>query len=503
MKQALFAFALLPSMLPAHSQATTVQNETDLAAALDDLMTSVVEQIDEIPGIGIAIVQDDETVFAGGFGIADIESGRPVTADTGFYIASSTKAFTALSLELLDSRGEFELDRSFAGAVPGIDFADGVPADAATLRQMLSHTGGLHFEALSDRQAYSGDWNPEIAWTLLGFAVANEAAPAGSFDYTNGGYNAVTTIYQRETGESWVELVQSEILDPAGMTRTTASIDTARAEGWMATPYSVFDVPGEVTAAPVKNDSMMHSAGGLVTTPSDAARWLEIQLNDGVLDGERLFPRGMIERTHAPVAEVGEEFMDYQRDGYGLGWYVGRYRDELFLHHFGNYPNYFSHISYMPERGTGVAIFTNEAAVSLHLTQIIANFIYDWPADPAGARAAAERQLADLAAQLESLPGRLAEQQAELLARPDVLSMEMAAYAGTYTNEEYGSIVIEVTDNEMVVHWGGLSSIATPGRPPESVRVEPIPRNGTFVIFDVADGQASGLRFIGRTFTRN
>ena len=70
-------------------------------------------------------------------------------------------------------------------------------------------------------------------------------------------------------------------------------------------------------------------------------------------------------------------FGDYVRTGYGLGWQVGRYRDDVLIHHFGNFSGSRAHVSFMPERGLGVAVLVNEDAVAGELADLVANYAYD------------------------------------------------------------------------------------------------------------------------------
>jgi CubicO group peptidase (beta-lactamase class C family) len=75
-------------------------------------------------------------------------------------------------------------------------------------------------------------------------------------------------------------------------------------------------VPGQPERSYLqKTDQTMHSAGGLISTASDMARWLQVQINDGVLDGERVLPAGLVTSTHSVRVEQNTRFGPYIRSG--------------------------------------------------------------------------------------------------------------------------------------------------------------------------------------------
>lgn len=130
----------------------------------------------------------------------------------------------------------------------------------------------------------------------------------------------------------------------------------------------------------------MHSAGGVVMSARDAVRWLELVVEDGLVGGRRCLPASVVQATRVPIATVDVEFDGYRRDHYGLGWYIGPYRDERMLHHFGGFSGFRAHVSYLPVQSIGVAVFANDSTVGLRLVNAIANYIYDRTGDYADAK---------------------------------------------------------------------------------------------------------------------
>ncbi|MDX1532316.1 MAG: serine hydrolase domain-containing protein, partial [Rhodothermales bacterium] len=161
---------LLPLLLVLLPAPTLAQPAADsaaaFAAAADAFYAETLAAVGAVPGVAVAVVRGDETVYARGFGMADREAGLEATPHTPFYIASATKPFTALAAALLHHRGEIDLDAPLTQYTPGIAF-DNVDAGAVTLRDLLTHTHGLENSAIGLRTAFTGEHTPEDLWALL------------------------------------------------------------------------------------------------------------------------------------------------------------------------------------------------------------------------------------------------------------------------------------------------------------------------------------------------
>src|SRR5687768_9899595 len=90
------------------------------------------------PGMGVAVVKGDEIIYSQGFGFADVEAQREITAETVFYIASTTKSFTALAAAVLAEKGQLNLDAMLSTYLPDAKFTPPLSADSINLRQLLT-----------------------------------------------------------------------------------------------------------------------------------------------------------------------------------------------------------------------------------------------------------------------------------------------------------------------------------------------------------------------------
>ncbi|GAA0869416.1 serine hydrolase [Brevundimonas basaltis] len=499
----LFRLAALAAAAVLLAPATVIAEPDDdrFRADADAFIRRALDQVGVVPGLSIAVVDGEDVLLSAGYGVADLETGAPVDADTRFYIASSTKSFTALAIAAVAARGDLDLD------APVSTWSD-IPAaredlfSGVSLTDLLSHRSGLDNSPMSFRAAMTGEHTPEAMRGLVAVTELRANAPHGTFRYSNAGYNLATTLLEARDGRDWRVLVRDEVLRPIGMTDTTGWMSEARAGGVVAAGHLGYGTDGPVRSPLQKVDATMQSAGGLVSTADDMALWLEIQINDGVLDGRRAFPAGLVASTHRPLATNNATFGPYVREAYGLGWQIGRYRDDVLIHHFGNFAGSRAHVSFMPERRLGVAVMVNEDAVAGELADLVANYVYDWHAGRPDLEAAYDTALTAILAERDRGQASIARQSAERAMRPWMLARPLSAYAGTYVNPIFGTVRIAERDGVLVVTTGVMEAVAEPFTRPESIRVELAPLQGQVLQFAPEGEMPASLMFLGETFQR-
>jgi CubicO group peptidase (beta-lactamase class C family) len=485
------------------ADAALAQDREAFGAAMDAFAQRAMQRVEAAPGLAVAVVDERGLVHAAGFGVADVETGAPVTADTRFYIASATKSFTALSIAAMAQRGEVDMEATLADWAP----PSGLPADIAgkvTLTDLLSHRSGVDNAPIAFRVAYSGDWTPEILWRLTAETRPRDT-PYGQFAYANAGYNLATVLMQRRWGRDWRDMVEAEVLTPLGMTQTTARIDEARSQGAVVTAGHFGRIPGQPERSSLqKTNATMQSAGGLISTAHDMAIWLEAQINDGRIGGRQVFPVGLVASTHAPQVAQDTTFGPYVRTGYGLGWQVGRYGDDALIHHFGNFSGSRAHVSFMPDRRLGVAVMVNEDAFSGDLADLVANYAYDWFAGLPDIEHVYDAKLDARIAERDRRRTGIAGALEARAKRPRTLSLPNAAYAGDYVNSAYGTLTIREAGDRLKVAIGVQQALADYLTEPEGLRVELTPFRGEGVVFRLdADGRPTALVYQDAVFVRD
>jgi CubicO group peptidase (beta-lactamase class C family) len=391
------------------------------------------------PGLGVAVAAGDWVVFDEGFGGADLAAGRGVGAGTAFYIASTTKSLTALAVALLAERGELDLDVPMERHVPGVVLPEGVPPGSISVRHLVTLTHGLSGSGpIVVRTAFTGDFDPATLPSLLRFHPPT--GTLGTFNYDNLGYNLLGMVLEGATGHAWQDVVAREVLEPIGMRRTTARLSelspAALARPHGMTPGGEFG-PIELQ----KEDGNLHAAGGHFATAGDMARYLAVHLSGGLLAGRRVLPEGAVEATQHEHVPQDRRFGPFVRHAWGLGWDIGTFDGEPLIHRFGSFPGYRSHVSFMPERGVGVAVLANGDGVASPATDLLATYIYDRLAGREDLEAVYAQRLSELAAQRDAALQAMAAERVTRADRLRPLSRAFEDFAGVYENEALGRIV--------------------------------------------------------------
>lgn len=290
-------------------------------AKLASIRGEMEKLIEQKRGAGVVtlIVKDGRLVHHDAAGLANIESGRMMTPDAIFWIASMTKNLTATAVMILVDEGKLSLDEPAEKWVPElakVKVADGKAlARPVTLRDLLSHTSGM-----PDPARKASDGNPTLAeYTAEILKEPFQFQPGEKFEYSFG-----TTIAGRcvevASGKPYTQFITERILAPLKMRDTTFSPDAAQRLR-VARTYKLSGeklVPAHcafLTSEPdVKREA--EPSGGLFSTALDMARFYEMIRNGGELDGQRIVSaKGVAEMTKSHTI-AGKPIQ------YGLGWFT-------------------------------------------------------------------------------------------------------------------------------------------------------------------------------------
>lgn len=480
--------------------ARTATAEPETRSAVD--LATTVEPLFALglaPGMAVAVVRGEELIYAAGFGVADIGSGRTVTPDTLFYVASTTKSFTGTAAALLAHRGALDLDAPISRYLPSLRLQEPLSPDAITVRDLLTMTHGIDNEGpVVFRTAFSGVHDRDLLLSLLARHAPAEKARA--FDYGNLGYNVFSLMLDGESEGAWKEILRRELFAPLGMNDTVATLDGVD-PGRLAWPHGTTP-DGFERLRYTKAAGNMHAAGGHVSSVLDLARWLEAHLNQGRVDGAQVLPPAVIAETHRQQAEQNRDFGSYHRHGWGLGWDLGTYDGELLVHRFGSYAGFRSHVSFLPERGIGVAVQVNDGMLGSFLPDAVANAIYDRLLEKPGLEAAAADRLEKLSKMATMGRGRLRQELDKRAERQKPLPHPVSAYVGSYENEELGRMEWRLEGDDLVARIGLAESDAEVyDADAEKLRVE-LAGGGQVVQFVFEGELAARLTYSGRVFER-
>jgi CubicO group peptidase (beta-lactamase class C family) len=237
----------------------------------------------------------------------------------------------------------------------------------------------------------------------------------------------------------------------------------------------------------------MQSAGGVVMSANDAARWLELMIESGRVGGRQIIAPEVIDAVKTPITDVQAEFDGYTREAYALGWYHGPYRDQRLLHHFGGFAGFRAHVSFMPAVGVGVAVFANGNQGGA-VTDAVANYVYDRVLSADDAAHRFDAALADGADRRTRSINAINSGRAERAARPWTLTRPRTAYAGAYASAVWGRIEVEVEGDALRVRYGAMQAVGEAFTQPDSIRVELVPGQGEPILFEGDSDQPNVLR---------
>ncbi|HNN57078.1 MAG TPA: serine hydrolase domain-containing protein, partial [Novosphingobium sp.] len=238
-------------------------------AALDADMAAWAKSHD-VPGLAWGVVIDGKLAHLGTFGTQTVGAdARPVSGDTGFRIASMSKAFTAYAIMLLRDEGKLRLDDPVAKYIPEV--ARWAPDIAVA--DLLHHSAGfVTDDPWGDRHQPMS----EADFTrLLKAGVPRTAAPETRYEYSNLGYAMLGRIVSNVSGRDFSEFIAERVFSPLGMASTTYEFSTFPAER-RAMGYRWED--GAWRAEPVMAHGAFGAMGGITTSANDYARWVSFLL---------------------------------------------------------------------------------------------------------------------------------------------------------------------------------------------------------------------------------
>ncbi|MCO5178125.1 MAG: beta-lactamase family protein [Thermomicrobiales bacterium] len=350
---------------------------TDSRLAVDDLVQSMMAD-ESVPGASVAVVVDGETIFARGYGAADLATERPVTPDTVFGIGSLGKSFTAVAVAQLVADGRVTLDTPAGELLPDLRLPEPFPTADITLDHLLSHVSGLPvLPALEMSLGWlESDAPMESATDLLRYIATMSEKPAGlpgeRFSYSNDAFSLLGEIIERLSGESFATYMNAHVFGPLGMTRSTMADPLSL--GWDDVT-SLYDYEDGAPAfrAPWPQSAIIAPAGLHRSTANDMARYLAAHLSS--------LP-GVPEQLHRELHRT--RISRDSESGYALGWgTTDNFRGERALMHSGGITGVSSHALLLPERNAGVIALLNvSSGPSREIAEAVATELLGLPSAP-------------------------------------------------------------------------------------------------------------------------
>lgn len=359
----MFAFRLISSLLisllafPLISFAQDPQTRIDFGA-LDSVIRAELKETNT-PGAAVGVVIGDRLVFAKGYGVANIETGEPVTPDTLFRIASVTKMFTATALATSAEQGKMKFDEPLSNYVKGLS----PRISRLNLHQLLTHTAGLvndfKRQGLHDESALAvsiRSWNDDAIFFT---------EPGKLYSYSNPGLALAGLTLQANGGKPYADMMSDLLFTPLGMSRTTFRPTMAMTYPLAVGHQSAGPNSKPKVVRPLTDDAELWPAGYMFSTINDMARFAIAFLNNGRLDGKQIFPPQTITRLTTPYVNAHSVGGKWQQ-GYGMR--IGSVRGVSIVEHLGGTTGFGAQLRLVPKHRVAIIVVANRSLAQLEKT---------------------------------------------------------------------------------------------------------------------------------------
>jgi CubicO group peptidase (beta-lactamase class C family)/D-alanyl-D-alanine dipeptidase len=350
-----FTLSIACSRTLADDSSPNIPARKDYAAIVQILKPFVEQEMleKEIPGLSIAIIDDQQIVWAEGFGVADPHARKPATAATVYRIGSVSKLFTDIAIMQLVERGEVNLDAPVTDYLP--DFKPRNPfGTPITLRQLMSHRSGLLREPPVGN--YFETSQPSLAATVRSLNVTELVfAPNTHTKYSNAAIAVVGYLLEAQSHQPFAKYLKSSVLDPMGLTHSSFEPDPtvisnlAKAEMWTYDGLT-FDAPTfQLGMAP---------AGSMYSTVIDLGHFLSVLMVRGQTENGVLLQPKTIEQMWSP------QFPNPGGRVFGLGFIVRSVDGHRLVGHGGAIYGFATTLDLLPDDKVGVVVTATKDAVN-------------------------------------------------------------------------------------------------------------------------------------------
>jgi CubicO group peptidase (beta-lactamase class C family) len=437
----------LLSALPSFAQLTRVDTK-----AIDRAVASMMRDW-QIPGAAVAVVRNDRVVYLAGYGTKEMGGGEPVSPDTLFQIASTSKAFTTTALAMLASEGRLSFDDPVRKYVEYFHLSDPCADSQVTIRDIVSHRTGLaRHDELWDNSPYTRE---EVVRRVGSLELAKPFRTA--YQYHNIMFITAGEVVSHAAGIPWDDFVRTRIFKPLAMNGTVVG-DLEWEAADHATGYRWDWKTGKLRQQKPIDTKTLGSGGAIKSSARDMANWIRFQLGDGRFEGTQLVDPDLLGETKMPQTPIRVEGLTRDNNpdthimSYGMGWTLQDYRGEYLVSHAGALNGFRTQVGLLPKRGSGFVVMVNAGRgyAVLALRNTLADILIgksgrDWNAyflmveQKANDKEERDRQERDA----RRVPGTSP-------------TLPLEAYAGSYESPVHGTATIAVENGGLVFRWSRM-----------------------------------------------
>jgi CubicO group peptidase (beta-lactamase class C family) len=350
---------LIMMMVPCHVLAQ--EHQFDEAIRIMDIWIEAQRNYDNLPGISVALVKDQNLIWSNGYGYSDLENKTPVSAGTKFSICSISKLFTSIAIMQLYESGKLRLDDQIQDLLPWYNleqqFARSGPI---TVRSLLTHSSGLPRESAHPYWTGPAFDFPSREEIKAGLQDQETLYPASTyFQYSNLGMTLLGEVVAQVSGTTYGEYIKSKILQPLEMFDTETYLPVSQWGGQLASGYSAEDRSRNRTKLSLFDAEGIAAAAGFSSTVEDLGKFAAWQF--------RLLSEGDDEILKASTLRYMQQvhWMDPDwKTSWGLGFAIWEQDGQSIVGHGGSCPGYRSTIVINPAKKIAAIAMINAQAVN-------------------------------------------------------------------------------------------------------------------------------------------
>jgi CubicO group peptidase (beta-lactamase class C family) len=405
-----------------------------------------------VPGLAVSVVKDGKVVFSKGYGVRKVGEPAPVDEHTWFSIGSISKSFAAMGLGMLVDEGKVSWDDPVSQYLPYFQLHDPYVTREFTLRDLLVHRSGLP-EVCGGILWYGSDYSREEVLKRLRY-IKPVSSFRGTFAYQSVTYMAVGEVIRAVSGKSWEDFTRERIFSPLGMNDSSSLYADLKKSKNLALPHVRID--GKPVAIAYRDSDALGPGGAIVSSAHDMARYMQLLLAEGNLEGKKLYSEKVAQELFTPQMLVPSrpssrpelKPLDSWFNAYGFGWFLREYRGRKLVFHTGGMDGMSAIVMLVPEEKLGITVLShNDGGLFYALAlRVLDAYLGAPPTDWAGIllklRAEGEKKAKDAEA------ARVAER-----VQGTKPSLELARYAGNYRDRMYGDLSIAQEKGKLVLRF--------------------------------------------------
>ena len=403
----------------------------------------------KVPGLAVAIVKDGKTLLAKGFGEKEVGSSDMVNSQTIFVNASTTKAMTALATGLLVDEGLIDWDDRVIEHMPEFQLADPYVTKELRVRDLFTHNAGLgNADFLWVNSDLSQD---EILYQMR---YLEPSYPfRGGYQYQNIMYLAAGKLIEKISGKPWSTFMEERVFTPLGMTRTFPYLSIAQQQTNRSSPHA--EVNGVIIPIQDTDADAIGPAGSVWSCVTDMAIWMNCLLDSTKFANGRLLKPQTYQELFRPQIVIpferfypSKELTKPHWTTYALGWYQHDFQGRFVCFHTGSLAGRVAIHGLIPDEKLGVFVYGNLSGAEARHAIMYKVFDAFGPQTSSIEWSSALQEI--YAARNESYDKDWKKVKSKRV-KDTKPSKVLANYSGTYYDQYFGKIKVEVREDKLVV----------------------------------------------------